>query len=356
MTGAWDRLVDVLDGIVAERTCAWGYQASVVEITTGTSLLSAAGGVDGLGRPLSPMTTSALYCSAKTLLAVALATLVEAGELSWDDVVGDIVEGCSPVVAATPVAALLTHRAGLDRPSLLEGSTLAGPARRAAALGQAGSVPPLGPDESLYTEAAGWMVLGAVAETLAGTDCSTLVRERVLDPLNLAAEFDLDAAEADRRRIAVSLRRRPMPLLLEQTEQFAFAANPGYGGFATMAGQAALHAELARGATSGSVALGVGPEVLGALVTPGPARWDRTFKRRCAFGLGVAAALGDGHGFGAVSPAAFGQAGLLGMSTVVADPELGFSAGVHLNGLLDAETSLGWLRAAVWDHVAAAAR
>lgn len=341
-------VLSLLDSLAEERQFCHGYQVAV--FVNGLCVIDHAAGVDGLGRPMTAGSTVAMYCAAKSLTVIAAASLISIGELSFDDRVGDLVELCSPHVASLTIEDVVSHRSGARHPTAIEGTTMAPHRREATALLQPSPNPPLRIDETLYSESAGWLILAACLRGAAGRPILSLVNELVLEPLSLLDQFDLEGADKGRRRVAVSLRHvRPMPLLLEAGTRLAFSTNPGYGGFATMRGLASLFQHLV--APSGSNGLRLNASVADQLLTPGPLRWDRQFQRTCSFGRGFATDL-DSHGFGrSLSSRAIGQAGLVGMTTCVADPDTGLSFAVHLNGLTDGDSVISWLRPALTERI-----
>lgn len=341
------RLLGLLDELTERREVTWGYQVAVV--VDGEVVLHHAAGVDGLARPMTTNAMTCMYCSAKSLNVVAAAQLVSAGELSLDDRVGDLVAGCSDAVARIEISDLLTHRSGITRPTLIEATTLAECERLKVATRSPLVLPPLDRDETRYTEASEWILLGACIAAAADTPLLKLIESTVVGRLSLEAHFDINGDAPERRRVGVSLRQgRSMPLLLELSDRFAFSGNPGYGGHATMLGQALLIDALRRAAVGSCASLDVDEEVAAAFIAAGPERWDRTFQRRCSLGLGFMTQLRT-HGFGgALSDQAFGQAGLTGMTTVVSDPSIRMSAAIHLNGMVGSQTTVGWLRPVIW--------
>jgi CubicO group peptidase (beta-lactamase class C family) len=338
----------LLDGAVGSGLCT-GWQLSAAR---GGEASHLAGGVDGLGCAVEPTSRFAVYCAIKPLLAVAVGVAVQDGELSWDDRVGHLLPGAGPVVASCTVRSLLDHTSGVRAPGPVEVATL--PPDRRLALALADEPLALGIGTSRYAEAAGWLVAGAVLEAAVGVPLRAFTEDRVLEPLGIGADIDLGATPPPDGRAAlnVSVRGRGrLPLLVERTEPLGWTGNPGYGGRASTAALVALGAE-------GLAALDGHGRVLGAataieLLRPGVARYDETFDRPCSFGAGWMVGLAE-HRFGpAVGSRSFGHAGLLGMTACWADPDLGLSAGYHVNGLAEGATMLDWLRPAV---VAAVAR
>ncbi len=307
-------------------------------------------GTDALAHGVRSDSRFCTYCAAKPLLAMGIAAAVDEGELSWNDFVGDLLPGANEVTARRTVRSLLDHTAGVLRPSAVETTVLPGSRRLEAALDQVPRVLPAG--SSAYSEAAAWVLAGAVLESAVGQTAAVYVTDRVLRPLDLVDEFDLGvtAATDGKFRMNVSVRGgRRWPLLLERTASLDWSTNPGYGGRASTRGLVGLASEVLR-ALNGKGAV-LGTSVARDLITPGYTTFDTVWDRPCSFGLGWLVGL-DEHRFGRAIPAtAFGQVGLVGMTALWAVPEVGYAAGYHINGLSDGATAIDWLRGAVTDAV-----
>lgn len=344
-----EQLKPLLEKLVDQREVAWGCQLCIVDHHE--VVVDHAVGVDGLRRPLSADSTVAMYCAAKSLAVVAAGQLVTAGELSFEDHVGDLLDDCSPPVAALTVEDLLSHRSGLARPSMIEAITLPPEKRLIRALRRSAR-PPLSSVHSRYSESAAWLVLAACLAAAANQPYDTYIHEHVLARLKLEHDFELDDAPSTRRRVAISLRDgKHCPLLLEESPQMGYASNPGYGGFATMQGLALLHATVAAAAAGEySNDSGLAPEIAARLIEPGALLWDETFQRACSFSRGFMTVLASHHFCDGWSDRAFAQSGLSGMTTIVSDPVSARTVAIHLNGMIGAPIALD-LRHKLWSAV-----
>ncbi len=337
-------LLDAFDEAIAGDGAS-GATGWVLHATGPAGALDAAGGVDGLGVPVGPTTAFHVYCAIKPLLAVAVGVLVDRGELSFDDRVADVLGDVFrwPPFGATTIRELLTHRSGMVAPSAVASTILDPDARVAAALDAPPLDEALGPDDSAYSEAAAWIVLGAVVEVLVERRLSSWVRDEVLVPLALATELDLEEEPGGSLGLNVTVTRgRRLPLLIERTTALRWDANPGHGGRATMRGLAGILAELdaAERGAGRLLSVAAAQDVL----RPEVARFDRRLGIRCRFGAGVMCGLAD-HGFGrAVGDGAFGHGGLVGMTTSWCDPDRGVVASYHLNGLCPPDRALSLRR------------
>lgn len=346
-------IVRFLEDLVAEGEVAAGYQVCVRK--GGEILVDASGGIDGRGDLLQRGDLLAMYCTAKALLAMAVASLASDDELDLDDPVGDYVTDCAPHVARLTVASVLSHRSGLAAPAAADAIVKGSAGALRAAAGSPPLFPPLGSDESSYSVAAESCLVAECVRVAVGQPVQTVIRERVVEAAGCGEDFSLCDDNRERRTVCLALGgAKPMPLLIEGTRRLDTAANPGFGGFATARGLARVFEAFAGAITGRDSSLGIDPSIAARLVSPGPVRWDRVFARRCSFGLGFMTDL-QTHMFGrGWSRSAFAQAGLSGLTTVVADPSLDLSASVQINGMTDLSVAGEWIRGAAWAKVRAA--
>lgn len=333
-------VVDLFDNAVTDGlTTGWQVYAS----SPSGGVLSLAGGGDGLGEPVLPTTLFRPYCAMKPLLAIVIGWLIDAGEVSLDDELGNVID-VSPGMRSISIHQLLTHRSGVCRPSAMDVSAMV-PSQRLSAVAEGPTCAvPLGPKETLYTEAAAWILLGAVAQELLGQDLVSCARSRILAPLDLQDEFDLsDLVDSDRLGLNIALRNgRDWPLLMERTEILGWRQNPGYGGAATMCGLAGLLREIldAR-AGDGRVLSTVTAQQMSMPCAVGH---DRTLGMKMSYGLGLMLDLAEMDFGPTISRDAFGHSGLTGMTAIWADPSDQLVAGYHINGLTDGPTAVTWMR------------
>src|SRR5215467_1924938 len=78
-----ERTIARLEADVASGAFTRGSQVTVMH--GGRVVLEFAGGDDGTGRPLTPATVFRVYCAIKPVVAIAIARLVEAGDLDLDE-------------------------------------------------------------------------------------------------------------------------------------------------------------------------------------------------------------------------------------------------------------------------------
>ncbi len=349
----WSVLNDAVSDAPDRPGAATGWS---IHATGPRGSLSEAGGVDGLGDPVETGSMFHVYCAIKPLLAIAVAHLVDQRELSLNDRIGDLLGppgSLSPELSSTTVWDLLTHHSGINEPSATASAILPPDQRAHIALNH----PPaeLDLNESAYTEAAAWIVLGLCIEELVDHDLVAWTETRILEPLGLQHDFDLESDNTDALRVNVTFTRgRRMPLLIELTEALSWRGNPGYGGRATTRGIAGLLDELMKAQAGGGRLLS--EAAARQVLTLAPRRFDRTLGKECRFGGGVMADLGD-HTFGdAPGPRSFGHGGLIGMTSAWCDPDTGVVACCHLNGLCHPSRSLATMRPRLVDQMSAAAQ
>lgn len=360
VTEGFDGVVSWLQAECDEALFAQGSQ--LVVSRGGETLLDWAGGVEGLGRPVEPDTLFAVYCAGKPMFGVALAILLDEGEVSLDDRLRHLLPGgVSGPLADLTVADLVTHTAGVHRLSaydyLLHGSGHRHDAVMALA-------PPAGwrpGHHAGYSEAAAWHLLSLVVEELVDEPAPGFLRREVLEPLGATDVFPVmtdDEFRANARRIGVNSSMRemdPLPMLFERSREMCTTWKPGFGTYATCRGLASFYRGVL-GALAGERALRCSVGMLRSCVTPQrPSVHDVVLDRPCSFGIGFMVRLEE-HEYGShCSEAAFGHSGNVGMTAAMADPDHDLVVAFHSNGLLDSETSLAFRRPQLLARVYAAA-
>lgn len=346
-----DAAYDVLTAALASDV-ATGWQLAV-SVNGEVSLSS--DGVDALGRSVQPDSLFAVYCCIKPVVALCVAVAVQVGELSWEDEVGHLLPDVDPSLSRVTVRSLLDHSSGVVHPRAIEATTVALAARRAMAIRSAPR--PLAASQTAYSEAASWMLLGAMLEAATSSDLRSFAECEVLGPLDVGRFFDLSAAPSGanldnlRLNVAWSDGRR-WPVLLERTDRLDWSTNPGYGGRASCVGLMVLAREVLD-ALGGNGRVLLRSTATEMLRSHGP-RDDVVLNRHCSFAAGWMTDLAQ-HRFGrTVSAGAFGQVGFVGMTGVWADPPRGLAAAYHLNGVTDGATAIDWVRSALVDAVTSA--
>lgn len=333
--------------------------AQLVVVRDGYTLLDVAVGRTHRHEPFTRRTLSALYCTAKPLVAVAVLRLVAEGELSLDDRLGDVLEGpTAGWIADRTVEQVLGHTAGLHVIDTVLARII--PPRSREAWLYSSPPPPgwrFGVDRS-YAEFGGWFLLGQVIEALTGEGFDRYVRRAVLDPYgvpedDLVLRFDPERHHRLAPRISASYDltlHQPVPLLAEVGSETACEWNPAFGAYGTMAALARFYEGLL--ADLGGAATVLPADLLAEATTPRlPLTFDLTLGREAGFGLGFMTPLSS-HVFGdRPSPRAFGHAGQGGTSFAMADPEVGVVAAVLFNAGLDADTALSYRRVNLVDAI-----
>lgn len=333
--------------------------AQAVVSVGGERVLDVAVGRTHLHEPFRPDTLSALYCTAKPAVAVAVLVLVADDELSLDDRLGDVIEDLDTAwIADRTVAEVLGHTAGLHLVNTVLARIL--PERSRATW--MGLMPPpdgwrFGRDRS-YAEFGGWFLLGRIIEEIGEQAFGAFVRDRVttpygIDPDDLVVHFDALAFQRLRPRISATYdltMHQPVPLLAEVGPETACEWNPAFGSYGTMRAMASFYEGLL-GDLDDAGAVLPAPLLADATTARLPLTFDHTLDREAGFGLGFMTPLSS-HFFGdRPSPSAFGHAGQGGTSFAMADPERDLAVAVLFNAGLDADTALSFRRVNLVDAV-----
>lgn len=322
-------------------------------------LLDVAVGHTHLREPFRTDTLSALYCTAKPLVAVAVLHLVASGELSLDDRLGDVVDDLTADwIADRTIEQVLGHTAGLHVVNTILARILPERSRQGWVYA---SEPPIGwrfgVDRS-YAEFGGWFLLGRVIESLAEVPFDSYVRTEVLDPYgvpasDLVVRFDGETYEEHRGRISATFdltMDRPVPLLAEVGPETACEWNPAFGAYGTMGAMATFYEGLLDD-LAGEERVLPQPLLEEATTARLPLTQDVTLGREAGFGLGFMAPLSSHHFGNRPSARAFGHAGQGGTSFAMADPEHDLVVAVLFNAGLDADTALSFRRVHLVDAV-----
>lgn len=148
----------------------------------------------------------------KSMTATLAARLVEAGRLEWTSTVGQVLgprlPGIDPAYAQANLLHLLSHRAGLSHDAPDPGGRFThkpladARAERLAYAAAALKQPPLAPVGQIESYSnAGFVVAGAMLETVTGRPWERLMREQVFAPLGLkSAGFGPPAAGSPLRQ------------------------------------------------------------------------------------------------------------------------------------------------------------
>ena len=303
-------------------------------------------GTDALGTPIDPDTLFAVYCSTKPVVALAIGLLVEDGELSWDDRLGDVVD--EPIAAGlkpVTVTELLTHTAGLH--NLRADHMLArSPTDRRTVARQ--HVPPDGWSSAshlAYSNFLGWFWLVRIIEAITDAPAREHLRSAVLDPLSLTGEIFTGFAPSEVAFAAAACAvnidltgSRPIPMLLERSP--SFMSDPDLaaaGGYASIHGLCSLYQGLMTILDSpDEQAAGLPKHLIETMVEPRVAgREDPVMGRSGPWGLGFMVDLRH-HRFGEhASARSFGHSGNAGASFAFCDPVHDLSVAVLYTAKVD---------------------
>jgi len=174
---------------------------AAVALTSEKLLAQGAAGVRRRGSPEQVTIGDKFHIGSctKAITATLCAILVDQGDLSWDTTIADVFaelgESIQPAYRSVTLEQLLAHRAGI--PAELPGGVLqlrlrTSPAKPAQArhlllrdvLAQEPSAEPGA--KFIYSNA-GYAIAGHMAETVAGKDWETLLREKIAAPLGMTS-------------------------------------------------------------------------------------------------------------------------------------------------------------------------
>ncbi|CAN5552167.1 serine hydrolase domain-containing protein [soil metagenome] len=357
VTGPFEDLVERIEGEAEEGFFHTG--AQMVISHEGERVLDMAVGHTHLHEPYLPSTLSALYCTAKPLVAAAVVRLIAEDELSLGDRIGDVIDAIPAAwIADRTVEQVLGHTAGLHVVNTILARILPERSREGWVYA---SEPPHGwrfGTDRAYSEFGGWYVLGRLIESLTDEPFDAYVRAAVLDPYGVPADdlvLRIQGDDYDRLspRISATLdltMEQPLPLLAEVGPETAAEWNPSFGAYGTMGAMATFYDGLLADLDGAGEVLPA--ELLTNAVTARlPIAFDVTLDRDAGFGLGFMTPLSS-HYFGdAPSDRAFGHAGQGGTSFAMADPEHDLSIAVLFNAGLDADTALSFRRVNLVDSI-----
>lgn len=328
-------LIELLDTKTIDQSWCTGYQLFVAN--RHTTLVDVGSGVDGLGQSVSTDSMFAIYCAGKPITALAIGALTDAGELSLEDVIGDILPPpLHPALCTTTVKQLLTHTAGLWKYPAIAFLTIPAQARRQMVR----SIEPAPQPSNCghYADFAAWELLAMVIEELTGLTFERAIDELVLDRCGLRDEirFTMPSRHHSRHRLRVNAdlqAGRPMPILWERSISNLSDVRPSGGAIASMTAMGHLYQATLRCLNDGTGDI-IGKSVAEALTTPTTrAAMDPVLGRTCRYSPGFMTDLSLPEFDAAMNERTFGHSGLHGMTFAGADPQTDTIFAVHLNGV-----------------------
>ncbi|MCZ7630034.1 MAG: beta-lactamase family protein [Microthrixaceae bacterium] len=357
LAAPFEELVDRLDREAAEGLFHTAAQL-VVEVS-GETVLDVAVGRTHRHEPFRTDTLSALYCTAKPVVAVAVLALVADDELSLTDQLHDVVADLEvPWIADRTVEEVLAHTAGLHTVNTVLARILPESMREPWMYVMP---PPVGwrfGIDRAYAEFGGWFLLGKVIEEIGEAPFADFVGERVLapygvEPRDLVMRFDADTFAAEVPRISATFDLTldaPVPLLAEVGPDTACEWNPAFGAYGTIGAMAVFYRGLLDDLAGANRVLPA--DLLGEATRARlPLTEDVTLGRPAGFGLGFMTPLSSHHFGDRPSEEAFGHAGQGGTSFAMADPERDLVVAVLFNAGLDADTALSYRRVNLVDAI-----
>jgi CubicO group peptidase (beta-lactamase class C family) len=314
----------------------------------GERVVDIAIGDNGVGEAMSPEHVFRVYCTIKPVTVLAIASLLERGEVTLDEPLSARLPQSPMLEGGVTLRHVLTHTAGLHRPMGIEMEMLT-TAKREQALQKARRPSDwrLGVDAA-YSEYVGWHVLGWLLEAVSGQPLREYLRDTVLAPRGLDSTWigmSRDEYRAVLPRLGVNADMRNLggfPMLFERSSRVCTETNPAHGGYTNARDLARFYSSLLATLDERDEAAGLAPSTatLWAFVTPQrPRVYDKVLDRDCTFGFGFMTDLHE-HAFGdRCSDASFGHSGNVGASFAFADPERDLAVGVVFNGLVGHEAA-----------------
>ncbi|MCL9998162.1 MAG: serine hydrolase [Erythrobacter sp.] len=182
------------DAVLAESYAADGPGAAVVVMRGGKIVYTGGRGMADIaaGRAITPDTVFRLGSITKQFTAAVIVQLAQEGKLSLDDPLAKFLPDYPQPGAAATVRQLLQHTSGIQSYTDMPG--LMNPVSTARALGTAEMIAlfrdapsPSKPGEVWNYNNSGYILLGAIIETVTGMPWHQAVEERIARPLGLAS-------------------------------------------------------------------------------------------------------------------------------------------------------------------------
>ena len=342
-----------LSGDVEAASFCTGIQVYVSR--SGEVVMDTALGCDGVGRPMTTETLSAVYCSIKPIITVLILLAEQEGSLRLDMTLGEGLElDENPELAAVRLDDLLSHSAGMHELRSVIAAAAPPASRHAMAMA---AKPAQGWDRTkngAYSEWLGFFLIARLFERVCGVELASGLRERVLEPLGIADEvyLGLDAGDLERIGVNVDLRDGSRaPLLMERTPWFAAGTDPALSGYATMRGLGRFY-EWVLATLAGRSAEPLQPARLRKACRPNrPVVRDAILNLEADWGLGFMTGLRR-LAFGPhPSDTAVGHTGQVGTSVAFCDPEHELSVALLYNGVIEQERGMAERRPAIVSEI-----
>jgi D-alanyl-D-alanine carboxypeptidase len=174
---------DPLSRCVEARAAREDFSGAVVALHRGAVAVSVARGVVGApgSAAITPATRFNIASAGKMFTAVAVAQLVDAGKIAFDDPVGKHVAGLAPETAAITLRQLLTHTSGLGDFFSPQNIPALHRARTAGDLLPlvAAQKPDFAPGSQFKYSNSGFVLLGVVIERVSGMTYGEYLRSHV---------------------------------------------------------------------------------------------------------------------------------------------------------------------------------
>jgi CubicO group peptidase (beta-lactamase class C family) len=309
---------------------------------TSNQVVDLAFGADHRGEPMQPDQLYGTYCLTKPLVPLGLALLEEADTIRFDANIGSLLPQCA-IDARLTIRDLLTHRAGLMRPTKIECQIWSDDVVEREMLGVTGA-----PGVAEYSDYAAWWFLVRVLEAVTEQPSHRFIQQRILEPLGLADEIvfpEVDEAEATSNRMGVPVGTdddRQFPLLAFLLPPELARVRPVTNALTTARAVGRLYQSLLAVYDGASVEGLPRCDTLHRLLAlRRGGMWDATLARDCDFAGGFMLDAAR-HGISlAASPESFGHSSGYVLAFAYADPVRRLVASVMINSAFFAP-ELAW--------------
>jgi CubicO group peptidase (beta-lactamase class C family) len=175
-----------LDSSLSELAAAGGFRGAVRVERSGDVLLDRAYGEDGAGVSLTTGTALQIASISKSFTAACVLLLVDRGRLPLDDRLVSFLDAVPDAWREITIRHLLTHTSGLVHWHEVPGHDHYRPIPRAELIARFSAAPLLfEPGSSWSYSSPGFVLLGHIAETVAGMPYPAFLGAEVLQPLGL---------------------------------------------------------------------------------------------------------------------------------------------------------------------------
>ena len=332
--------VDELLGVMC-RDAVYCTGAQVFVWTPSDGQFEACFGTDHRGAPMRVDHLHSTFCVSKPILPLTLAALVDRGLVNFDCSVGDLVGWVPRSIASVSIRELLTHNAGMLRPSAVEWR-LASRADQSRLLLKSTAQRGV----AAHSDISAWVFAEQIVEAAVQAPVAEHVRSTLLHPLGLSSAIVYPGhpgAEVEVDRIGVSMAGLPVqriPMLSELLPAELYRARPAHGALTTASAIGRILRYVYESAQlSLSDRKAGSPAIADLLAMRRGHRYDQGIGRECDFAGGFMCDMSHHLMSSRFSPESFGYSSGYANAFGVLDLNLEVVMSVMLNGaMLDPES------------------